>query len=959
MKKHLLLIVGMFLFIGTKNLCAQVVLEANFPNNTSDSIGTFQGIKFREGGFSGLNYIPNTNGKEFWTVSDRGVNVDAASANLAACRPTYDKIYGFANYAPKIHRIRIEGTELKIMQTITIKRPNGTGATGILNPTGYGSTAAEVVSTDTVKDCANFAAKTVAKDIWGIDSEGIDVDSDGNFWVCEEQGATVWKLNKNGVVLNRYTPYANLAGKQAEDIAIDTCFKFRVNNRGFEGITITPNRKVYAIIQSPLAYPTAQTKSRIHRLLEIDPKTNTSKMYAYVNDGYIGPDSTAYIRPSDQKMGDLKAINDTTFLAIEQAARGGQDVKRIYKFSLNGATAVQSGAAYGGKTLEQLLDEPTLAANSVKPVKKTLFFDLYQAGWPTALDKAEGLAIVNDSTIVVANDNDYSQASPTANGVATETGKKCEVYVFKLRGSSKLTNYVPNNATIASSPNVVLEGSYPNLTSATIGTFQGITFREGGFSGLNYIPNTAGKEFWTVSDRGVNVDAANANLAACRPTYDKIYGFPTYAPKIHKLKIEGSELKITETITIKRPNGTTATGVLNPAGFGSTATEVVSTDTVQNCANFNTKTAAKDIWGIDSEGIDVGKDGNFWICEEQGATVWKVNKNGVVINRFTPYANLAGKEAQDMAIDTCFKYRRNNRGFEGITVTPNGKVYAIIQSPMYYPVTIAKSQIHRILEIDPINNTSKMYAYVNDGYIGPDSTNYIRPADQKMGDLKAINDTTFLVIEQAARGGQDVKRIYRISLKDATVVQSGAAYGGKTLEQLLDAPTLAANNVKPATKTLLFDMLEEGWPSTLDKAEGLTILNDSTLVIGNDNDYGQFSPTENGVATETGKKCELYIFSLKGAAKLTNYVANNNLVSSIFDNHNTAEQLFVYPNPTTGLVTLKNVPEGSTYHVFDMIGKPVLSGKTSATEFTINLGAFNSGIYFLKVGNQLAKLMKE
>src|SRR5580765_7469050 len=55
---------------------------------------------------------------------------------------------------------------------------------------------------------------------------------------------------------------------------------------------------------------------------------------------------------------------------------------------------------------------------------------------------------------------------------------------------------------------------YQNFNSAPIGTFQGINFREGGFSGLFPIPNTYGKEFWTISDRGVNVDAANAILLA-------------------------------------------------------------------------------------------------------------------------------------------------------------------------------------------------------------------------------------------------------------------------------------------------------------------------------------------------------------------------------------------------------------------------------------------------------------
>ena len=128
------------------------------------------------------------------------MNVDAANANGGAaggpCAPTYDKIYLFPTYAPKIHRIRLNGDSIQILQTLSIRRPDGTTATGIINPTGFGSTATEVASTDTVQDCANFTAKTVAKDIWGIDCEGLTTDAQGNFWLCEEGGQLTEKVRR-------------------------------------------------------------------------------------------------------------------------------------------------------------------------------------------------------------------------------------------------------------------------------------------------------------------------------------------------------------------------------------------------------------------------------------------------------------------------------------------------------------------------------------------------------------------------------------------------------------------------------------------------------------------------------------------------------------------------------------------------------------------------------------------
>ena len=421
---------------------AQISLLKDYQNNTSAPIGTYQGINFREAGFSALYPIPNTNGMEFWTVSDRGPNVDCANANLPACRPTYDKMFPFPTFAPKIHRIRVKGDSIQILQTITMKRPSGANATGLMNPTGFGSTATEVVSTDTVMDCNNFNAKTVAKDVWGIDSEGILVDKDGNFWICEEGGPTIWKLSPNGVVLLRFTPYANLAGAQPQDRLIDTCFKYRKNNRGFESIAITPNGKIYAFIQSPMLFPDATTgnASKVHRIVEIDPRTNATRMLVYMNDGIIGAAGVNQIRMQDWKLGDAAAINDSTFLVLEAALRGTSDYKRVYLININQATAVTSGL-YNGKTVEGLVDEAGLAANGIVPVTKTLFMDLLANGYPAVLDKAEGLAIINDSTIAVVNDNDFGQSSPTANGIPTATGNLSHLFVYGLKGANKIPGF--------------------------------------------------------------------------------------------------------------------------------------------------------------------------------------------------------------------------------------------------------------------------------------------------------------------------------------------------------------------------------------------------------------------------------------------------------------------------------------------------------------------------------------
>lgn len=449
----------------------QITLLQDYKNYTSAPIGTYQGISFREAGFSTLFPIAGTDGKEFWTCSDRGVNVDGANANPLACRPTYDKIFVFPNYAPKIHRIKVTGDSIQVLRTITMKRPSGTSATGVLNPTGFGSTATEQGSTDTSADCASFSSKIAAKDIWSIDPEGLVVDKDGNFYISEENGPTIWKLNQNGVVIKRYTPYANLSGAQAQDSQIDTIFKYRKNNRGFESMAITPNGKIYTIIQSPLLNPNTATgeNTMVHRILEIDPATNTQRMLVYLNEGVIGASGPNQIRRSDWKIGDMAAINDSTFLVIEAALRGTSDYKRIYKINISNATAVTSGL-YGGQTVEALADAAGLAAQNIVPVQKTLFMDVNANGWPAALEKIEGIAIINDSTIAVNNDNDFGQACPAANGIPTATGNLSHIFRYGLQGANKLSNYNALEPTLLQGQTARNSSQAPYLTPMITGS---------------------------------------------------------------------------------------------------------------------------------------------------------------------------------------------------------------------------------------------------------------------------------------------------------------------------------------------------------------------------------------------------------------------------------------------------------------------------------------------------------
>jgi hypothetical protein len=267
-----------------------------------------------------------------------------------------------------------------------------------------------------------------------------------------------------------------------------------------------------------------------------------------------------------------------------------------------------------------------------------------------------------------------------------------------------------------------------------------------------------------------------------------------------------------------------------------------------------------DTWGIDSEGLTQDNKGNWWICDEYGTSIYQLDASFRVIRRFTPFP----VAAEDVQLDTLLGKRRPNRGLEGIAYTPNGKIYAIIQSPASNPnLTVGNnSRIHRLVELDPETGLTRTFVYVHDPVLGE-----IRSRDWKIGDLTAVNNEEFLVLEHAERNGWNAKNIYSISLSGATPVV-GDDFGGLTLEQLNDGTGLAANGIVPVSKSLFADLLELGWERSHDKPEGLTVVNDSTFAVVNDNDYGINSPSANGAIVATGKTTKLYVYTLPSNQKL-------------------------------------------------------------------------------------------
>lgn len=283
-----------------------------------------------------------------------------------------------------------------------------------------------------------------------FDPEGLVVGTNGNFFVSDEYGPSIYEFSPTGALVRAFTPPANLLAKKSDGTLdyVDgrpTITSGRQDNRGFEGLTISPDgTKLFAILQDPLVNEgtsgsTADGRySPNLRIVRFDIATGQSDaQYVYqleslsaINDRIPGTtnDFSATAQGRNIGVSSIVAINNNELLVLERDNRGfGVDAivggttnvpvasKRVYKIDLTGATDVSGISLAGTNTL------PT----GVTPVGKSLFLDVaeaLQSAGQTIPEKIEGLALgpqLADGSfaLLLATDNDFSV---TQNGSNTQ-----------------------------------------------------------------------------------------------------------------------------------------------------------------------------------------------------------------------------------------------------------------------------------------------------------------------------------------------------------------------------------------------------------------------------------------------------------------------------------------------------------------------------------------------------------
>jgi Esterase-like activity of phytase/Bacterial Ig domain len=409
-------------FTGTDTFTYTVANAVHLFSTHLAPLGQFGGVYLTAGGYGSSLYPDPGHPGLFYGLEDRGPNVSAPDGNDVLPIPSFDPAIGLFALAP--------GGNAVLLRRIPLEDSGGHPYSGLVNaqnPTG-----------ETIED---LNGHVLANDPNGYDSEGLVALPDGTFWVSDEYGPFVTHFNSRGRAIQRLSPL---------DGSLPAELRFRVPNRGMEGLTITPDGKLLVgLMQSALNQKDlngSNAKNLVPTRI-VTYNLHTHALHEYL---YLLHDP----KTNGTANSELTALSDTTFLVDERDGNfpGPNVYKRLWKIDITGATDVgpnesvpgvtydgtAGGLLIGGSTIEKtVLGENTAAATAtlagehITPVTESRYIDLNALllsldpqGRFFSHDKIEGVAaLAGGHEIVISNDSDFGISAATGTGPYTLQAK--------------------------------------------------------------------------------------------------------------------------------------------------------------------------------------------------------------------------------------------------------------------------------------------------------------------------------------------------------------------------------------------------------------------------------------------------------------------------------------------------------------------------------------------------------
>ncbi len=259
-----------------------------------------------------------------------------------------------------------------------------------------------------------------------IDPESMVIDADGNFWIGEEFGPWLIKVDKSGKVLQKEVSVPNV-------LALDSNPYVQTSNNpnvttanlpgsgGFESMAINPSRtRIYTMFERELSSDTNKQRRIINVFDIANNKFLSNVWYQYkVGTGtYI--DASGNTVSENYTVNDMTAVNDHQFLVLEKD-RGAGDA-RTGKFPATNASRV---AAKYKKIylvdLEKLDSDGFLVKTELVDLmnladpKNIGASDTINGVFTFPMESIESVRILDANTLIVVNDNNYPGGSASRN----------------------------------------------------------------------------------------------------------------------------------------------------------------------------------------------------------------------------------------------------------------------------------------------------------------------------------------------------------------------------------------------------------------------------------------------------------------------------------------------------------------------------------------------------------------
>ncbi len=366
-----------------------------------------QPMRIRAGFGSGLAMRSGDPPGTLWAVCDRGPNLKAKTASeLYGLKLAHldqeggAKIMPRLDLGPSLAELRVQNDAVQLIRVIRLTDDRG-GVPGV--PMAASAHAVAEPAFD-------LAGDPLEPQPGGADSEGLAALSDGGFWVGDEYGPSLLKVDANGRVVQRWvpagTPRPEDLGYPVADVLPALAVRRQIN-RGYEALALSGDELwLYLAFQSPLAHPdvAAHRESRHVRIWMIDASTGAvASQFIYPLDrpeSFRRDCAKGDFGRDDIKVSEIAWASERVLLVLER----GSETTKIYRVRLDDMLAAppEHLDVATRPTIEELSGGESFP---LPVIEKELL--LSTDDLPDIAADLEGMALLSPTELLLVNDNDF------------------------------------------------------------------------------------------------------------------------------------------------------------------------------------------------------------------------------------------------------------------------------------------------------------------------------------------------------------------------------------------------------------------------------------------------------------------------------------------------------------------------------------------------------------------------